>query len=58
MSLWIWKYSLSEDGNIKSQSVLIEQNADGMKTDDQGQLFLATDDGILIVSPERRKAGL
>jgi gluconolactonase len=54
----IWRFSLSKDGGIRNQSVLIEQNADGIKTDEEGRLFLATDDGVLIVSVSGEKLAL
>jgi len=54
----IWRYSLSKNGEIRNQSVLIEQNADGIKTDEQGRLFLATNEGVLIVSASGKKLAL
>jgi gluconolactonase len=55
---FIWRLTLSENGEIKNQSLLIEHNADGIKTDEQGRIFLATNEGILIVSPEGKKLAL
>jgi gluconolactonase len=54
----IWRYSLSKDGEIRNQSMLIDQNADGIKTDEEGRLFLATDAGVLIVSVSGKKLAL
>ena len=54
----IWRYTLSKEGEIIHQSVLIEQNADGIKTDKEGRIFMATDEGILIVSPAGGKLAL
>ncbi|MBC7949201.1 MAG: SMP-30/gluconolactonase/LRE family protein [Chitinophagaceae bacterium] len=54
----IWRYTLSKSGEILHQSELIEHNADGIKTNDRGDLFLATDKGILIVSAEGKKLDL
>jgi gluconolactonase len=53
----IWKYTL-KNGAINHQSFLIEHNADGIETDDKGRVFLATDDGILIVSPAGKRLAL
>ena len=54
---FIWKYTLV-NGNIKDQSVLVEQNADGIKTDEKGRVYIATDDGIMIVSAEGQRLAL
>lgn len=55
---FLWQYDLSATGEITSRSVLIRQNADGIKTDKKGNLFLCTDEGVLIVSPEGKKIAL
>jgi gluconolactonase len=54
----IWRYALSKEGEIIHQSVLIEHNADGIKTDKEGRIFMATDEGVLIVSPAGKKLAL
>lgn len=54
----LWQHDLSATGDIISSSVLIRQNADGIKTDQTGRLYLCTDDGILIISPEGTKIAL
>lgn len=54
----LWRYQVSASGDISHPSVLIQQNADGIKTDKTGNLFLCTDDGVLIVSPEGNKMAL
>jgi gluconolactonase len=50
----IWQYEIS-DGKIVHQSELIQQNADGMKCDHKGRLYMATDKGVLVVSPDGKK---
>jgi gluconolactonase len=55
---YLWEYTLSAEGAIKERSVLIVQNADGIKTDDEGRLFLATDKGVLILSPRGKRLAL
>ncbi|MEI9946983.1 MAG: SMP-30/gluconolactonase/LRE family protein [Chitinophagaceae bacterium] len=54
----LYKCLLSVSGDIIEKSVLIEQNADGIATDPEGNLFLSTNDGILIVSPKGQKLAL
>ncbi|RYF91994.1 MAG: SMP-30/gluconolactonase/LRE family protein, partial [Chitinophagaceae bacterium] len=54
----VWRYRLSSSGTILKESLLLEQNADGLTTDSQGDLWLCTDDGILIVSSEGKRLGL
>ncbi|MET0391537.1 MAG: SMP-30/gluconolactonase/LRE family protein [Chitinophagaceae bacterium] len=54
----LWQYEVSANGSITGKSVLIQQNADGIKTDGKGQLYLCTDNGILIVSAEGKKLAL
>lgn len=53
----IWKYHVA-DGEIKNQEILITQNADGIKCDMRGNLWMATDEGVLVVSPEGKKLAL
>lgn len=55
---FVLKYTLSKDGSIQHPSVLIEQNADGIKTDDAGKLYLATDKGVLIISSEGKRLAM
>jgi gluconolactonase len=47
----LWRYELSRDGEIQSREVLVEINADGIKTDKEGRILMATNDGIFIISP-------
>jgi gluconolactonase len=54
----LWRYRLSSSGTIVHEKLLLEQNADGLTTDAQGDLWLCTDDGIMIVSAEGRRLGL
>lgn len=44
----ILKCALDENGGIISTEIFMEQNADGIKTDMEGNLYLATDDGIMV----------
>jgi len=53
----LWRYELSKDGEIQSREVLLEQNADGIKTDTQGRILMATNEGILIISPVGTELG-
>lgn len=55
---YLWRYRLSSSGQIIDQSILIEQNADGITTDKKGNLWLCTDQGIMIVSLSGKKLGL
>ncbi|MBC7903257.1 MAG: SMP-30/gluconolactonase/LRE family protein [Gemmatimonadaceae bacterium] len=54
----IMKFELTKDGEIKGQSIFIEQNADGIKTDRLENLYLCTDKGILVVSASGRRLAL
>jgi gluconolactonase len=54
----LYRYRLTSDGSTKERSLVIEQNADGIKTDREGRLFLCTDEGILIISAEGKKLAL
>lgn len=51
----VWCYELTKSGELQHPRILIENNADGIKTDRSGNVFLATDEGVLIVSPEGRR---
>lgn len=55
---FLWRYSLSPSGEVTDKIILTEQNADGIKTDQSGNLFLCTDNGILILSPQGEKLAL
>lgn len=46
------RFQLNAAGNFVSEIIFKEQNADGMTSDREGNLFLCTDEGVLIVSPE------
>jgi gluconolactonase len=52
---YLWCYHVNASGELENPSVLIEQNADGIKTDDEGNLYLCTDDGLLLVSAEGKR---
>lgn len=55
---FLWRYSLSPSGEVTDKIILTEQNADGIKTDQSGNLFLCTDNGILILSSQGEKLAL
>ncbi len=52
------RYRLSASGEISDESILIEQNADGITTDQHGNLWLCTDDGVMIVASTGKRLGL
>jgi gluconolactonase len=52
------RYPLLDTREIKNGTVLIEQNADGIKTDKKGNLFLSTREGVMIISAEGKKLAL
>jgi gluconolactonase len=54
----ILKFSLSPAGDMGTESILIEQNADGITTDKRGNLLLCTDKGVLVVSPSGLRIAL
>jgi gluconolactonase len=55
---YILKYRVSSNGDIRYEGILVKENADGIKTDREGNIYLATGEGILIVSPLGEKLGL
>jgi gluconolactonase len=55
---YLWRYELSSGNEVLHQTVLIQQNADGIKSDEQGNIYMCTDEGILVVSPEGKKLAL
>jgi gluconolactonase len=54
----ILRYTVAVDGGIHYDSVLIEENADGITIDKMGNLYMATGNGILSVSPQGKRLGL
>ena len=54
----IWRYSISGDGEVKEDRIIANANGDGIKADKKGNLFLCSDEGILILSPEGKKIAL
>ena len=54
----LYRYHLSVTGEIKDETVIAEQNADGIKTDQNGTLFLCTDNGVMMLSPQGKKIAL
>jgi gluconolactonase len=55
---FLFRYQLSPEGEIIRQELFLEQNADGMTTDKNGNLFLCTDEGILMISRDARRRAL
>lgn len=55
---YLYKCLLSVTGEIIEKSVLINQNADGITIDAEGNLFLSTNEGVLIISAEGKKLAL
>jgi gluconolactonase len=55
---YVRKYEVGRDGKLYNPKVFIKENADGMKMDVKGNLYLATDKGILVVSPEGSRLAL
>lgn len=53
----IKRYEL-EDGKFKNGKIFIQENADGIKTDKRGNIFLATELGVRIFSSEGVKLGM
>lgn len=54
----IRQFTLSPEGDITGSRVFARINADGIKTDKSGNLYAATDKGILILSPDGEEMGL
>lgn len=52
------KYEVDADGLLINKIVFAPVNADGIKMDDKGNLFAATTEGVLILSPEGEKLAL
>lgn len=53
----IRRYEL-DGGKLKNSEIFIQENADGIKTDKRGNIFLATDAGVRIFSAEGTKLGM
>ncbi|MBC7488153.1 MAG: SMP-30/gluconolactonase/LRE family protein [Cytophagaceae bacterium] len=53
----IKRYEL-EDGKFKNGEIFISENADGIKTDKRGNVFLATETGVRIFSSAGIKLGM
>jgi gluconolactonase len=53
----IRRYEL-EEGRLKKGEVFIQENADGIKTDKRGNIFLATQAGVRIFSADGVKLGM
>jgi gluconolactonase len=55
---YIRKYEAGADGRLLNGTVFLKQNADGIKTDNNDNLYMATNEGILIVSPGATRLAL
>ncbi|MEO6313839.1 MAG: SMP-30/gluconolactonase/LRE family protein [Chitinophagaceae bacterium] len=54
---YILKYKSFSDGSIDYEGVFLDENADGMTTDKADNIYLATNEGILIVSTKGKRLG-
>ena len=54
----IYSYELSNYGEIIHKSIFAEVNAIGIKMDKHNNLFAATKDGVLVLSPNAEKLAL
>lgn len=55
---YVCRYEVTKSGELTHPRLFIENNADGIKIDQKGNLFLATDQGVLIVSPEGKRMAM
>lgn len=55
---FICRYQVAANGELEHPRLLIANDADGIKIDHHGNLFLATGEGILIVSPQGKRIAL
>lgn len=55
---YLLSYEVMADGGLQHPSVLLQQNADGIKAGADGALYLATTDGILKVSAAGKRLAL
>jgi gluconolactonase len=55
---YVLRYKVNNDGGLRYEGILVKENADGIKADRQGNIYMATGDGILVVSPLGEKLGL
>ncbi|MBS1564160.1 MAG: SMP-30/gluconolactonase/LRE family protein [Bacteroidetes bacterium] len=55
---FILQYRIAADGSLHDGRPFISQNADGIKADEQGNLYLATGEGILVVNREGKRLAL
>lgn len=52
------RFVVDKDGNVGEKHEFMTQNADGLETDQRGNLYMATDDGVLIADPQGHKLAL
>lgn len=55
---YLYKCLLSVTGEITEKTILREENADGIATDLDGNLFLCTNEGVMILSPQGEKLAM
>lgn len=55
---YILRYRMLKDGNGEYDGVFMAVNADGMTTDKAGNIYLATNEGVLVVSPKGKRLAL
>jgi gluconolactonase len=55
---FLYKYTLSPKGTIINKHVFAHINADGIKTDILGNVYAATNKGVVILSPEGNEIAL
>src|SRR5436190_5149841 len=52
-----WFYGMNDDGTLKDKREFVAKGSDGVKVDEKGNVYLATDGGIEIFSPDGRPLG-
>ncbi len=55
---FILRYHLLTNGGVEYDGIFMQQNADGMTTDESGNIYLATNEGVLVVSSSAKKLAL
>jgi gluconolactonase len=53
----ILAYDIQEDDTVANHRVLIETSSDGMKVDEEGNLYTTSHGGVWIISPEGKHLG-
>jgi len=52
------RFDVQPDGSLNNKTILAKENGDGITADVSGNIWMATDNGILIVSPEGKRLAL